>query len=183
MTPFPYRVTVRWSEPDAAYVAEVPAVRGAGGDGQTIEEAIRAARESVEELLEVKEQHGDPIPPPDVEEPEFSGQVRLRMPRSLHGDLAKAAERERVSLNQLMVTYLARQLGWRTASTAEIAYTPYSYILAAERVRILAEHLGAFTIGGPGVIYGEVGPATTVLVPRAGQSALPVLLKKDDLVA
>lgn len=118
MTPFPYRVIVRWSAVDEAYVAEVPAVIGAGGDGPTEEEALRAAKESVNELLEVKREHGDPLPPSDLEQPVYSGQLRVRMSRSLHGELAAAAEREGVSLNQLIVTCLARAVG-RAQALAE----------------------------------------------------------------
>jgi predicted HicB family RNase H-like nuclease len=42
---------------------------------------------------------------------EYSGKVNIRMPRSLHRDLVRRAEREGVSLNQLMVVLLARELG------------------------------------------------------------------------
>jgi antitoxin HicB len=41
----------------------------------------------------------------------YSGKVNLRMPRSLHRDLARRAEEEGVSLNQLMVVALARAVG------------------------------------------------------------------------
>jgi predicted HicB family RNase H-like nuclease len=102
-------VVVRWSQIDGAYVALVPAMPGAGGDGASAEEAVRAAQDSVWEFIEIKKQHGDPIPPSDVDEPEFSGQTRLRMPKSLHRDLARAAEKEGVSLNSLMVSYLERE--------------------------------------------------------------------------
>lgn len=42
---------------------------------------------------------------------EYSGKVNLRMPKSLHRDLARRAEREGVSLNQVIVTSLARSVG------------------------------------------------------------------------
>ena len=41
----------------------------------------------------------------------YSGKVNLRMPRSLHRDLARRAEEEGVSLNQFMVVVLARAVG------------------------------------------------------------------------
>jgi antitoxin HicB len=41
----------------------------------------------------------------------YSGKVNLRMPRSLHRDLARRAEEEGVSLNQFMVVALARTVG------------------------------------------------------------------------
>lgn len=46
-----------------------------------------------------------------IEEREYSGRIHLRMPRSLHRDLAHRAEQENVSLNQLIVTALARSVG------------------------------------------------------------------------
>jgi RNA polymerase sigma-B factor len=43
-----------------------------------------------------------------------SGRLMLRMPQSLHADLAEAAEHEDVSLNQYITNTLAASLGWRT---------------------------------------------------------------------
>src|SRR6266511_2390957 len=43
-----------------------------------------------------------------------SGNFRVRMPRKLHRELAEQAEREGVSLNTLVVTYLAREAGIRS---------------------------------------------------------------------
>jgi antitoxin HicB len=60
----------------------------------------------IEDALE----HGDPVPEPRNNK-DFSGKVNLRMPKSLHRDLTRQAEDEGVSLNQLMVAYLARGLG------------------------------------------------------------------------
>ena len=57
----------------------------------------------IEDALE----HGDPVPEPRNTK-DFSGKVNLRLPKSLHRDLTRQAEDEGVSLNQLMVAYLAR---------------------------------------------------------------------------
>jgi RNA polymerase sigma-B factor len=43
-----------------------------------------------------------------------SGRLMLRMPQSLHAELAEAAEREEVSLNQFITNTLAASLGWHT---------------------------------------------------------------------
>ncbi len=64
----------------------------------------------IEEALR-KEKH---IPEPGEGEEslkEYSGRTLLRMPRSLHRDLADKARLEKVSLNQLIVTTLARAVG------------------------------------------------------------------------
>jgi RNA polymerase sigma-B factor len=41
-----------------------------------------------------------------------SGRLMLRMPQSLHAELAEAAEREEVSLNQFITNTLAAAMGW-----------------------------------------------------------------------
>ena len=51
--------------------------------------------------------HGRALPPSDVVS-EFSGNIRLRLPKSLHADLSRRADAEGVSLNALMVSLLAR---------------------------------------------------------------------------
>jgi RNA polymerase sigma-B factor len=44
---------------------------------------------------------------------EHSGRLLLRMPNTLHGELARIAEREHVSLNQFITNALAAAVGWR----------------------------------------------------------------------
>ena len=48
-----------------------------------------------------------------------SGRLMLRMPRSLHAELAEAAEREEVSLNQYITNTLAAGVGWHTEGSGE----------------------------------------------------------------
>ncbi|MBD3236561.1 MAG: toxin-antitoxin system HicB family antitoxin [Candidatus Eisenbacteria bacterium] len=50
------------------------------------------------------------MPEPDAI-PEYSGQFRLRIPRSLHAWLAYEAQRQRVSLNSLVASILSRARG------------------------------------------------------------------------
>jgi hypothetical protein len=45
-----------------------------------------------------------------------SGRLLVRMPQSLHTELAEAAEREQVSLNQFITLALAAAVGWRQPS-------------------------------------------------------------------
>lgn len=52
-----------------------------------------------------------------------SGRLMLRMPQSLHAELAEAAEREDVSLNQYITNTLSASLGWH-ASEQRPASTP-----------------------------------------------------------
>lgn len=49
----------------------------------------------------------------------YSGRLMLRMPQSLHAELAEAAEREEVSLNQYITNTLAAGVGWHTDSSGD----------------------------------------------------------------
>lgn len=61
-----------------------------------------------------------------------SGRLLLRMPQSLHADLADAAEREDVSLNQFITNALAAAVGWgRDGSELEAQATPPRWLPAA----------------------------------------------------
>ena len=110
MKPFRYRIILEWSDEDAAFVARVPALPGCAAHGKTVEEAAREARGAAEAMLAVLREDGDPLPPEDATTG-YSGQIRLRLPRSLHERLARLSTAEGVSLNQMMVTLLAERSG------------------------------------------------------------------------
>jgi antitoxin HicB len=93
-----------WSEEDRCYIVTLPAWQNARTHGATLEEAVRNAREVLEMLIESAMKHGESIAPPDRR---FSGNLRLRLPVSLHARLVLEAEREGVSLNQWIVSKLA----------------------------------------------------------------------------
>jgi hypothetical protein len=49
------------------------------------------------------------------EEASHSGRLLLRMPQSLHADLARAAERDGVSLNAFITGVLSSAVAWRSS--------------------------------------------------------------------
>jgi predicted RNase H-like HicB family nuclease len=93
-----------WSKDDQCYVVTLPAWQNARTHGATLTEAVRSGREVLTLLIETAKRSGEPIPDP---ERRFSGNLRLRLPVSLHGRLTREAEREGVSLNQWIVSKLA----------------------------------------------------------------------------
>jgi antitoxin HicB len=110
MTAFAYRIVVEWSEADRAFVARVPALPGCAAHGRSAEAAAREARRAAQAMLAVLREDGDTAPPADATA-DYSGQLRLRLPRSLHERLARLADAEGVSLNQLLVVLLATGAG------------------------------------------------------------------------
>jgi predicted RNase H-like HicB family nuclease len=110
--PFGYRVVVEWSDEDAAFVARVPALAGCAAHGATPESATREAVAAARGIIESMLAHGDVLPPKDITSG-HSGQLRLRLPRSLHERLSRMAAIDGVSLNQELVAILASGAGAR----------------------------------------------------------------------
>lgn len=59
-----YEVIIYWSEPDQAFVAEVPELAGCAADGPTYQEALAAVEVVIREWLETSQELGRPIPQP-----------------------------------------------------------------------------------------------------------------------
>lgn len=108
----PYTVEVKRTED--GYFAKVPELSGCMTWANTFEELGPMIEDAMATWIEGSLDAGLPIPEPRGEEV-FSGNVRLRMPKSLHRDLARLAEKEGASLNQVMVAALARAVGARSA--------------------------------------------------------------------
>jgi antitoxin HicB len=110
---FKYSVSLAWSDEDNGYIALIPELPGLSAFGETPEEAAQEAKIAAEGFLEVYEEDGEPVPAPMAMSP-YSGQFRLRLPKSLHAALAQLAKQEGVSLNTLIVTLLADRLTAKT---------------------------------------------------------------------
>ncbi len=104
--PFEYRIVVEWSADDEAFVARVPALPGCAAHGRTPERATREALIAARAMLDSMRAHGLPLPAKDLT-PRHSGQLRLRLPRSLHENLSRLAALDGVSLNQELVALLS----------------------------------------------------------------------------
>lgn len=109
---FKYSMQLFWSEEDQEYVALIPEFPHLNALAQTPEEAAREAQVVAHLFLEDMEECGEEPPEPQVLS-SFSGEIRVRMPRTLHQKLAGRAAVEHVSLNTLMVTLLAEGIGAR----------------------------------------------------------------------
>lgn len=95
------------ADPDGGYVAVFPDLPGCLTQGETLEEAVAMAEDARVGWIETEYELGHDIPLPSYPE-EYSGKFNVRIPKSLHRTLSKAAEREGVSLNQYVATLLAR---------------------------------------------------------------------------
>jgi predicted HicB family RNase H-like nuclease len=105
-----YSVMVAWSSEDGEYVATSPEWPELSWLASSEPGAIRGLRRVIRESIAALEAAGSRIPAPHLR-PMYSGQLRLRMPRSLHQAMAARADQEGVSLNTLALTYLSRGVG------------------------------------------------------------------------
>jgi len=82
--------------------------------GDTREEALEMLDDAMVAWLEAKLEDHEAIPEPLTAD-DFSGRFVVRVTKTLHRDLVRAAERNSVSLNQFVITLLARGVGFDTA--------------------------------------------------------------------
>jgi antitoxin HicB len=92
------------------WIAEIPELPGCKSHGETIGEAVASIEEAKKDWVLDSLEDGEEIPTP-IEREKFSGRTLLRMSRSLHRALSLIAETEKLSLNQLIVTILAKEVG------------------------------------------------------------------------
>lgn len=60
----PYEIVIYWSEPDKAFIAEVPELAGCAADGGTYQEALAAVEVVIKEWIETATELGRAIPQP-----------------------------------------------------------------------------------------------------------------------
>lgn len=105
-----YSVMVSWSDEDGEYVATSPEWPELSWLAASEPDAIRGLRVVIDEAIKVLRAQRSPVPLPRPL-PAYSGQIRLRMPKSLHRAMAARADQEGVSLNTLALTYISRGVG------------------------------------------------------------------------
>lgn len=103
----PYRMEIVEDGEEGGFVASYPDLPGCITCGETIEAAAANALDAKRAWLEAALEEGIPIQEPDSLE-EYSGQFKLRIPRSLHRALAEHSRREGISMNQYCVYLLSR---------------------------------------------------------------------------
>lgn len=101
---FKYSVNLLWSDEDESYVATIPEFPNLSAFGDTPSEAAEEATKAAEGFIEIYNKDNIKLPAPLLLTP-FSGQLHIRIPKSLHEILTQEAKKEGVSLNSY-ITYL-----------------------------------------------------------------------------
>jgi antitoxin HicB len=100
------------------FYARVPDLPTLFTGGATPEAAMENALQAIGLMLEEVRDRGLPVPAPFSS---YSGRFNVRVPRSLHRQLVRLAEREGVSLNAMVNSLLGRVVGAETTRGTETA--------------------------------------------------------------
>jgi predicted RNase H-like HicB family nuclease len=102
----PYKMEIVRDESEGGFVVSFPELPGCLTVGETIEQAIENAEDAKKAWLEAALSEGISINEPEIFE-KYSGQFKLRLPKSLHRSLAENSKREGISMNQYCVYLLS----------------------------------------------------------------------------
>ena len=102
-----YRMEIIEDKEEGGYVISFPDLPGCISCGETLESAVINAEDAKRVWLEAAIEEGLAIREPEAPET-YSGQFKLRIPKSLHRSLSEHAKQEGISMNQYCVYLLAR---------------------------------------------------------------------------
>jgi antitoxin HicB len=116
--PYPFEAYAHIIEPIPAtdgggFLMTFPDLPGCMADGATEAEAIESGRDAFLSWMSAVSDIGDVIPKPVFTTvlPPLSGKFVQRVPKSVHTQLAAKAKQEGVSLNSLVLSFIADGLG------------------------------------------------------------------------
>ena len=103
----PYALEIIPDIDEGGFVAEYPELPGCITAGETMSEVVSNAELAKEEWMVAALEDGYPIPEP-LGSGEYSGQFKLRIPKTLHRSLSLHAKKEGISMNQYCLYLLSR---------------------------------------------------------------------------
>lgn len=110
----PYCLEIVPDLEEGGFIASYPDLPGCITCGETLESVAANAADAKYEWLITAIEQGLEIPEPDALN-NYSGQFKLRIPKSLHRQLADNAKREGISMNQYCLYLLAQNNAMKKA--------------------------------------------------------------------
>lgn len=109
---YPFEIRPLKASEGSGYLISYPDFSECISDGETIEEAILHGRDALAATVETLAAKGFAVPAPNSGGV-ASGKFVARVPKMIHAQLASRAKSEGVSLNTLVLTFIAEGLGRR----------------------------------------------------------------------
>lgn len=102
-----YKVEVLRDDTDGGYILHCPELKGCITCAETIEDGFKQIEDAKRNWFTACLDDGIDIPEPSTLD-EYSGQFKIRMPKSLHKTLAERSKQEGISMNQYCVYLLSQ---------------------------------------------------------------------------
>ena len=173
----PYR-RVLVPDPESGFAtATIPEFPGCIAEGESEAEALENLRLAATAWVESALSRDMEVPPPS-EEREYSGRFPLRLPRTLHQRIARAAEEDGISLNAFIVMVLAERVGLRAANrqTEEFLRSEVEQLRSPRVVQLT----GILQEAGTEPWYTFEGPDYVKVITHDVRSPLPGTLRLAD---
>ena len=103
----PYRMEIVPDVEEGGFVASYPELPGCITCADTMRDAMENAVDAKRAWIMAELEEGNNIPEPSSIN-EYSGQFKLRLPKSLHRQLAEHSKREGISMNQYCLYLLSK---------------------------------------------------------------------------
>jgi antitoxin HicB len=110
LTDYPFEVRPLDDDEGGGYLISFPDFAECISDGQTVDEAVENGRDALKATIAALKAKKLSVPAPNSGGV-ASGKFVARVPKTVHAQLATRARAEGVSLNALVLTFIAQGLG------------------------------------------------------------------------
>lgn len=106
-----YKIEIVEEKEEGGYVLSIPELRGCMTCSDQLEKGMEMLEDAKEQWFTAALESGYQIPEPNCLE-DYSGQFKLRIPKSLHKELAEKSKQEGISMNQYCLYLLSKNIGY-----------------------------------------------------------------------
>jgi antitoxin HicB len=103
-----YRIEILRDEAEGGYVFSIPDLKGCLTCSNSLEKGMAMLEDAKKQWIIAALESGYEIPRPDGID-KYSGQFKLRIPKSLHKELAEESKKEGISMNQYCLYLLSKK--------------------------------------------------------------------------
>ena len=107
---YPFEIRPLNAEDGGGFLISYPDFSECISDGATVDEALKNGKDALKATIAALKTHGLPVPAPNSGGV-ASGKFVARVPKTVHAQLATRAKAEGVSLNALVLAFIAQGLG------------------------------------------------------------------------